>query len=173
MKRHKALQGVSLIFAILALVAAPISSLGRTPRPSFAGYRVRERFRGRPAPVDLSSQGARYFRTRLREGARKGPNFAGHYTVVTWGCGSDCVDISIVDAKTGKVWFAPFTGAIGVEFHRDSRLFVVDPQSQVTKVFPDGLPSGMTAPEVFFVWRQNRFIQIYPRDGTKPLPAIR
>jgi hypothetical protein len=35
--------------------------------------------------VDLSSPEAHQFRTNLREGAKKGVNFAGHYTIVTWG----------------------------------------------------------------------------------------
>ena len=31
----------------------------------------------------------------------KGPNFAGHYFVVNWGCGSGCLMLVIVDAMTG------------------------------------------------------------------------
>ena len=59
-----------------------------------------------PAKVRLDSHPkARTFRTALRDGAKNGPNFAGHFTIVTWGCGIACQDVSIVDAKSGRVFF--------------------------------------------------------------------
>jgi hypothetical protein len=48
------------------------------------------------------------YRTVLREGAGKGPNFAGRYTVVTWGAGLGAFSMAVVDAKTGSVYFPPF-----------------------------------------------------------------
>jgi hypothetical protein len=60
-----------------------------------------------PAAVDLSTPKARRFRTVLREAAAKGPNFNGHYRVVHWGCGSNCIEWAVVDLVTGQVWFAP------------------------------------------------------------------
>ena len=61
--------------------------------------------RMRPAKVQLTSPDARRMRTVLREGAAKGPNFAGHFSVVVWGCGSSCSDLAIVDARSGRVFF--------------------------------------------------------------------
>src|SRR5262245_19409738 len=70
--------------------------------PTFAAYAVHEGFTGRPAQVDLKSDpDAPRFRTRLREGAATGPNFAGHFTIVTWGCGTDCQVTAVVDALSG------------------------------------------------------------------------
>jgi hypothetical protein len=43
----------------------------------------------------------------LREEAREGPNFNGHYRVASWGCGTNCIEWAIIDLETGKVWFAP------------------------------------------------------------------
>jgi len=40
--------------------------------------------------VVLSSPEWREYRTMLRKGAKKGPNFASHFTVVQWGCGTQC-----------------------------------------------------------------------------------
>jgi hypothetical protein len=40
--------------------------------------------------------------------AEAGPNFAGHYVIVTWGCGSSCLMMAIVDLKTGRVFPPPF-----------------------------------------------------------------
>jgi hypothetical protein len=47
------------------------------------------------------------FRTRLREDSRTGTNFAGHYTVVFWGCGTGCAQLAVVDARTGRVYWPP------------------------------------------------------------------
>jgi hypothetical protein len=149
-------------------------ALGQKRKPELRDYPAVRRFAGSPARVNLSSAaGAGYYRTRLREGARKGPNFAGHFTIVTWGCGSDCYDIAVVDALTGRVWFAPFTGSVDLAYRLDSRLLVVDPKKIVEERFPNGLPPGFDTREIFFVWKGNRFVQIFPTDGTKPLPAVR
>ena len=123
-----------------APVAPPI------PRqPDFARYPVAERFRGTPAAPDLSSAAdARRFRTVLRSGARSGPNFAGHYTVVTWGCGTSCQSHAIVDARSGKVTFIPFPTTLGLAYRLDSRLLVVDPSTEC-------IPADEWGPE-FSVW---------------------
>jgi hypothetical protein len=56
---------------------------------------------------------AAQFRKRLVKEARKGPNFAGHYTVVIWSCGSPCSNLAIVDVHTGETHDLPFVGVIG------------------------------------------------------------
>ena len=72
-------------------------------------------------------------------GAKDGPNFAGHYTIVRWGCGSDCRQFAIVDARTGTVYFPreltqidsgpyigddPLASEESLQFRRDSRLLI-------------------------------------------------
>lgn len=53
------------------------------------------------------------FELRLVKEAKKGPNFAGHYTVVTWSCGSPCSTMAIVDVQTGATFDLPFVGVLG------------------------------------------------------------
>ena len=99
--------------------------------PAFADFGVAEVFSGIPAPVDFSShRDARTFRTRLRDGARDGPNFAGQFTVVTWGCGTACTQRSVVDVRSGAVYFAPFA-LVAVSYRLDSRLLIVDPPEEI------------------------------------------
>ncbi|HEV2762078.1 MAG TPA: hypothetical protein VGV38_03705, partial [Pyrinomonadaceae bacterium] len=93
----------------------------RSRAPRFEDYPVKEVYRGRPARVRLDSRQARMFRTRLREGARRGPNFAGRYAFVLWGCGTGCAQSGVVDLKTGRVSFPP------VEYHD---IFVVGDEFQ-------------------------------------------
>src|SRR5215207_1252573 len=96
--------------------------------PRFEDYPSTVAFSGHPAPVVLAS--ARYgrtYRTRLRAGAQTGPNFAGAFTVVTWGCGSSCQVSAIIDARTGALSQQLLRTTNGLEFRRDSRLLVADP----------------------------------------------
>jgi hypothetical protein len=107
----------------------------RARRPQFSSYPVKEIYKGRVARVRLDSPKARMFRTRLREDSRSGPNFAGHYTVVIWGCGTGCAQMDVVDAKTGNVYFPPVewmdipdmedAESRGKFFRLDSKLLVI------------------------------------------------
>ena len=73
----------------------------------------------------LATPEQRLYRTRIRNGVsigsdvwtgnldnqvgRKGPNFAGHFFVIRWGCGSQCVMMATVDAETGQVFEPPLS----------------------------------------------------------------
>lgn len=78
------------------------------PLPKFEDFRVTEVFKGKPAVPILQTPGQRMFRTKIREGAKAGANFAGHYAIAQWGCGSECVSIAIIDEKAGTVYATPF-----------------------------------------------------------------
>ena len=101
--------------------------------PTFDAYPAATIYRGPPAPVNLASAREAYrFRTLLRERSREGPNFDGHYTLVAWGCGSPCVRVAIVDARTGHVFIFPDSFTRPPMFRRDSRLLVFDPTGFLT-----------------------------------------
>ena len=103
----------------------------------FEDYPTKEIFQGTPKPVDLTgNSNAKLYRTVLREGAKKGPNFAGHFTIVIWGCGTSTQAFAIVDASTGKVYFCPglsfvsyadwYEDDYGLHFRKDSYLLVAN-----------------------------------------------
>src|SRR5947209_7023374 len=77
--------------------------------PKFRSFPAQAVTVRRPAKLDLGSSEAKKYRTRLREGLKGGPNFAGHYTLVSWGCGATCVTGAVVNNVTGKTAFIPFT----------------------------------------------------------------
>jgi hypothetical protein len=99
--------------ALAALVAATPAIAQRCidaadlakARPMFSDYAVKTEKIAHPAAVVLAGREARRFRSALRDAAKAGPNFAGHYTIAGWGCGASCLDWGIVDARTGKVTF--------------------------------------------------------------------
>src|SRR5260221_11687562 len=106
---------MSLFTTPLCLILAAFSANAQGPArtsnerlPRFEDYPATEIFKGSPAPPKFRRPGDRLFRTKIREGAARGPNFAGHYTIADWGCGMGCISIAIVDAKDGRLYDAPF-----------------------------------------------------------------
>jgi len=148
--------GISVVVAHPLLAAAPAA---------FEAYPVPFLFSGRPAQVQLSTPCARTYRTRLRADAREGPSFAGHLTVISYGCGAGCVRLDLVDAETGRVSQPPFDTLITwpcgdrdspnpnlepVEYRRGSRMLVL---------------KGTTGPDKAcyahdFVWERNQLHEI-------------
>lgn len=76
--------------------------------PQFKDFPAGEQYRGKSHAVVLAGD-ARRFRTRLKDAAKGKPNFAGHYIVAIWGCGTECLEGAIIDVKTGRVYMLPFT----------------------------------------------------------------
>jgi hypothetical protein len=99
--------GSSLAIAV-ALFVGTLNVGAQTGVPRFNDYPVNERHAGKTAPL-VMSKAAGQFRTRLRQAAAGKPNFAGHFIVATWGCGTECVEGAIIDAKTGQVFMLPFS----------------------------------------------------------------
>jgi hypothetical protein len=84
-----------------------------------------------------------------------GPNFAGHYIIVQWGCGSPCIMMVVVDASTGDVLPPPISAGSGgasaltlpllvtgdsapwpakIEFHLNSRLLIAKATSDMKRL---------------------------------------
>lgn len=126
--------GICGIFVLLAAVA--VSGQNRKI-PTFSQYPAKVE-KARAKAIDFRhSRGAETFRTRLTDGLRRGVNFAGHYVVVGWGCGTGCISGGIIDARNGRVYFPNAFHDIGVwyddsgyiaepvKFRKNSRLFVI------------------------------------------------
>ncbi len=63
-------------------------------------------FEGTPAPVNFDTMPkARTFYTVISKGAKSESNLAGHFRLISWGCGTDCFQYAIVDSKTGEIIF--------------------------------------------------------------------
>ncbi len=91
-----------------ALLCAMAGAAGAQSLPRFEDHPVSEIYRGRTAAVRISRRDP--FRTRIRWAARNvRPNFAGHYILSAWGCGTECLMGVIIDAKSGRVYDIPFT----------------------------------------------------------------
>jgi hypothetical protein len=76
----------------------PVSEL-----PRFGDYAAPENWSGTAAPVKFQTSSDREFRTQFIHASKEPPNFAGHYRVATWGCGTDCLEGGVVDLSTGQL----------------------------------------------------------------------
>ncbi|MCO6163005.1 hypothetical protein [Flavobacterium sp. NRK F7] len=101
------------------------------------------------APLDLNSHElGKQFRTRIKESYNNPDNhFAGHYTFVTWGCGSPCQMHVLIDRRTGKIYDAP-TSAVGTEFKKDSRMLLVNPPEEGNFYYND---CAFCKPEIYIL----------------------
>ncbi len=125
---------------ILALVLTAASATAQTARlPQFSDYPAGPLYRGRVAPlVEASSPRARLYRTATRRAMAEGVNFAGHYVLAMWGCGTECGDGHVVDARTGRaIADLPFASAY-TAFQATSRLITVMTPDEIIGMFPAG-----------------------------------
>jgi len=131
------------------------------PLPKFEDYHVADVFHGTPAPVKTTdSKLARTYRTRLRDAGSKGPNFAGHYTLASWGCGTSCQDWAVIDARTGHVFESMLETSVGAEFTRDSRLMLVDTPKLAAEMFGGPPPkdcAGCAGTVGAYEWRDDKW----------------
>jgi hypothetical protein len=151
-------------FALLACAGA-LAQIGEKEPAwalKFTDFAVLESFHSKPAKPILTSRAQRTFRSAITRATAKGPNFAGHYTVAEWGCGSGCMSIAIVDAASGKVFPGPFKilsmplaegegghDYQGAVYQLKSRLFIAD-----------GCPEEAKCGTYYYEWNQDKFKQL-------------
>ena len=162
---------------LIALAAAWTAS---AQNPRFEDYPVKDIFTGTPAAPILATPQQKLFRTRIREGASKGtgvmrdgkeqagPNFAGHFIIVEWYCGSPCAMNAMVDAITGKIYAPPISeglvlpvitpgdpdpcpqwGPATVKFRLDSKLMIVEANPN--------FPKDKMNYRHYLLWENNRW----------------
>lgn len=160
-----------LVAGALATLAQPslpqsVQSPGRLP--TFEDFPVTQVFHGKPARPILQGSDW-YYRTRFREQAARGVDFAGHYKVVAWGCGSGCSVWSIVDEQTGRIYHpfpfgvlnVPFMGTVdgreyqGVQYQVDSSLLIVDGCPETKDVDDPRTDQCFT---MYYRWQNNRLV---------------
>ncbi len=147
--------------------------------PKFEDYPVTSVHNGSPAEPIIDTPVKKLYRTRIRQGVAKGwgvrrdgwngaeqagVNFAGHYFVVTWGCGVPCMMMVIVDSLTGRVYLPPLSignsgnetiglpllggGNAQFQYRLNSRLMIMKTSGQL---------SDSTCHERYYLWEDNRW----------------
>jgi hypothetical protein len=124
----KGLLNISFLMLMVGLGLHGQPTARQPANPKFEDYPIVKKYSGRPGKVDLGSDPrAKEFRTMLRRGIHKGANFAGEFTVVEWGCGTQCQTYGILNTRTGRVVGWREVNYCGAQFRIDSRLLVFNP----------------------------------------------
>jgi len=156
-----------LIFSLLFL---NISLAGETPQ--YSDYPAVVMCKPKhPVKLDLSNnREAAAFRSRLETAAKRDPNFAGHYVLTHWGCGTFCQTIAIIDILTGKVYFPEITeksmenNMVGWGYETpsvDSKLLIINAQLTTGPRSQAGaLKSQLRDVRMYFKWEDNQLVRI-------------
>ncbi len=74
---------------------------------NFSNFKVKV-YKGRQADPDFKTDPPAYkFRTQIKNQCKsQGINFAGHFTIAHWGCGSSCEEIAVIDRINGKIFYS-------------------------------------------------------------------
>ena len=105
----------------------PVVPAAKPAAPNFAQYPA-EAYRGPENLPDFRGRDRRHamYRTRILQGAKAGPNFAGHLVMVLIGCGAGCAFVPVVDLRTGRVLDFPLGGednlSLDLSYNVGSRL---------------------------------------------------
>ena len=156
------------VLAIVLVTMAAAATAWSQQTPGFAAYAARVE-KAKVKAIDFKrNRDALSFRTRLSRGLREGVNFAGHYVLVGWGCGTGCISGAIIDGRSGNVfWPEQFNAlAVGysdggyadkpVEYKKNSRLLIIRGIPGQAKDDAPEKPAG----DYCYEWRNNRLRQV-------------
>lgn len=96
----------AVVIAIVGWTAADAQTAYSNP-PRFEDFPAPTDWTGPAAPLNLGDRSERLFRTRLLQAAKEPPNFATHYRLTIWGCGSECASGAFIDLTTGRIIAPP------------------------------------------------------------------
>jgi hypothetical protein len=167
---------------LLLIAALTVSMRAQAPAarlPGFEDYPVKELWRSSPPSLKLTTPSERMFRTKLTEASKEQPNFAGHYRITYWGCGSVCAAGALIDLQTGDVFPLPLANpkgggwdrwiecsasfdGTGDDFHLDSRLMIVRCGMNFSERLQKNVPDTH-----YFIWEGDRFKQVLFVAGEK------
>lgn len=117
-----------------------------------------------PIRPDVRSGKAHLYRTVIREEAKQGVNFAGHFTIIRIGCGAATVCPAIYGTRSGTVFFpgklksatslqidSPGPDIDTLNYRRDSQLLIV-----VGSLNENSARAGVS----YYLWRSEKLSEI-------------
>lgn len=156
----------------MLICAAAIAALAQAKVPVFSQFPSKVE-KARIKSIDFKKNpDARTYRTRLTHALDRGVNFAGHYIIAGWGCGTGCTNAAVIDTFTGQIyWPDEFFNVdatygneysdIQIDFKKDSRLIIIHGRPGTKEERGSTAPSG----DHYFEWKNNKFryITVVPK----------
>jgi hypothetical protein len=136
------------IFLLTFYAAAGWSQTNSSSLPKFENFLASSEYSGTLAELRYPASMEKRYKREIRDNyvVETKPNFAGHFVLLHWSCGTACKEMAIVDARNGNIYFPPITDeGIGVpsyflpfltypnggttgpvlQFRTDSRLLII------------------------------------------------
>lgn len=126
MSRFLSLFGIFLAVAVSVAAQNTVPQFTRFP----AAVEKPRSIKTKSKPITLA------YIKGLKEAAKRGVNFAGHYVVAGRGCGTGCTNAYIINARTGKTHYPDQLfnvdaaygegySVVQLEFKKNSRLLII------------------------------------------------
>jgi hypothetical protein len=95
-----------LFFAVgHSLLAQTVPNVCKEKKlPTFEQYPAEPAYEGKESIPILATRLDRKYRTTIRNAASGGGDFAGHFAIAIWGCGTGCKDFVMIDVKSGALF---------------------------------------------------------------------
>lgn len=152
--------------------------------PNFEQFGVFEKYEEKSNSINFEhNEFAQRFKTHLLDASEQQANFAGHYIVTTWGCGTQCRVISLIDKKTGNVFNdrqlsnvinssagdANYPSDVINQLHSFSLDFNIDSNLMIVWGCVGDECSSSTEGVSYFLWEHDKFRKIFhvPLNGKR------
>ena len=78
----------------------------------FTDFPVKSPFSRKSKAPDFAGRDKKFYsyRTRIMKGLEAGPNYAGEFSIIQFGCGTSCSVVFIANNRTGQIFDFPFSG---------------------------------------------------------------
>jgi hypothetical protein len=157
----KAAPCAAVAIGISVMPGAPFQNPARpnSSVPNFKDYQVPalEVFKGEPAEPRFKTSGQRRFESRIHLAASRGADFAGHFKIAQWGCGTGCVQVAVIDVQLGDVFEGPFgtlpKARISFQAADDDLLYRLDSRLLVAR----GCPNEKACGAYYYEWTGSQF----------------
>jgi hypothetical protein len=151
----------TLPLSLLSLFVLGILAIGvgwAAGIPTFDEFDTAEAFNGPAAFPQIRSLAQKKFEAQIRRQSTLPANFAGHYKIAAWGCGSSCVSIAVINLKTGEVHDGPFsTLGYGSAYTCEGGFEELEYKASSRMLVARGCPEDRNCGTCYFEWNGNRF----------------
>jgi hypothetical protein len=166
---------VRMLALLLTAMTLSVAASAQGKLPKFNAYPATVE-KARAKKIDFRhSPGAGTFRTRLTEALREGTDFAGHYKIAGWGCGTGCISGAVIDMRTGRVYFPEEFYALSVgwftgEYESEPLKYKANSRMLILSGIPgrenDDGPEQQWG-DYYYEWKNNRFrrLKFVKRDN--------
>lgn len=134
---------------------------------------AKEAYTGTIAPINFDSPNfpeVKNFTNAISDAVKGGPNFAGHFVIAEWGCGTNCQDHAIVDVITGNIVAYGIPSERGLSFNVGSSLIMTNPSAEIPS--SDALTKLSFDEQLYWYNTPREYYALSEHEGTVTLDRL-